>query len=404
MINKLIKTENEYSFSLRRIDQLMDSEVGTPEFDELELLSTLVEIYEDENFPIDMPDPISAVKFRMEQLGLNQKGLVPFVGSRSKVSEVLRGKRPLTLAMMRSLHQGLGIPADVLLQEPDASFPENIPDLDWKKFPVGEMAKKGWIQGAGDIKGSAEELIRNLIKEAGGFEAASECLFRRKQSSRENIKNDPYALKAWCLKVMAVANNKPLINKFKHGTVNKSFLREIAKLSYFEKGPKIAKEYLEKNGIHLVTISHLSKTYLDGAAFFMPDGNPVVGLTLRYDRLDNFWFCLLHELAHVWKHLSLEKNYIIFDDMDLRGLQNLSGDEKEEEADKIAQEALIPNRVWRKFDLTVKISAKKIISVAHDEKIHPAIIAGRMRFEKNNYRIFSNLIGNNEVRKQFDLQ
>ena len=75
MINKLIKTENEYSFSLRRIDQLMDSEVGTPEFDELELLSTLVEIYEDENFPIDMPDPISAVKFRMEQLGLNQKGL-----------------------------------------------------------------------------------------------------------------------------------------------------------------------------------------------------------------------------------------------------------------------------------------------------------------------------------------
>ena len=115
MIKKLIKKEKDYNLALARIEKLMDSKPGTPEFDELELLSTLVEIFEDEHFPIGMPDPLSAIKFRMEQLGLNQQGLVPFIGSRSKVSEVLNRKRPLTLSMMRSLHKELGIPADVLL-------------------------------------------------------------------------------------------------------------------------------------------------------------------------------------------------------------------------------------------------------------------------------------------------
>ena len=115
MIKRLIKKEKDYNLALARIEKLMDSKPGTPEFDELEILSTLVEIFEDEHFPIGMPDPLSAIKFRMEQLGLNQQGLVPFIGSRSKVSEVLNRKRPLTLSMMRSLHKELGIPADVLL-------------------------------------------------------------------------------------------------------------------------------------------------------------------------------------------------------------------------------------------------------------------------------------------------
>src|SRR3989338_6376984 len=100
---KIIKTEQEYKIALARISEIMDTKPGAPGFDELELLSTLVEIYEDKNYPIKMPDPISAIKFRMEQLGLSQQDLVPFIGSRSKVSEVLNGKRSLTLSMMRAL-------------------------------------------------------------------------------------------------------------------------------------------------------------------------------------------------------------------------------------------------------------------------------------------------------------
>ncbi len=401
MITKLIKNEDDYTLALSRIEQLMDAKPDTPEFDELELLSTLVEVYEDEHYPIDMPDPVTAIKFRMEQMGLNQQALIPFMGSRSKVSEVLNGKRPLTLAMMRSLHKGLGIPADILLQEPEASFPESIPDLDWSKFPVIEMARKGWMPAVSGIKEKAEEEIRVLIQQAGGLRAAEACLFRKSRGTRENSKNDGYALKAWCLKAMAIANQSPLTVAFKKGTVNPAFLRNVAKLSYFDNGPIIAKEYLEKHGIHLIIVPHLSKTYLDGAAFLLPNGNPVVALTLRYDRLDNFWFCLLHELAHIGEHLTTGSEEIIFDDHDLRGIQSAPEDGMEEEADKIAQEALIQNKAWKAIDITGKVEPDHIKAIADKLKIHPSIIAGRIRYEKNNYRLFSNLVGNREVRKQF---
>lgn len=401
MIKRLIKKEKDCNLALARIEKLMDSKPGTPEFDELELLSTLVEIFEDEHFPIGMPDPLSAIKFRMEQLGLNQQGLVTFIGSRSKVSEVLNRKRPLTLSMMRSLHKELGIPADVLLQEPGSSFPESIPDLEWAKFPISEMARKGWIPKSEDTKGRTEELIRNLIDQAGGFKAASVCLFRKGQSTRENSKNDLYALKAWGLKVLALAKNNPLGTVYQKGTVNTTFLRDVAKLSYFKNGPLLAKEYLEKHGIHLVVLPHLSKTYLDGVAILLPNGRPVIGLTLRYDRLDNFWFCLLHELAHVAKHLSLGENEIIIDDLDLRGLQSIPEDLHEQEADKIAQEALIPSKVWESLNIAETIVPRKVLALAEKLKRHTAIIAGRIRFEQNNYKILSRFMGNKEVRKQF---
>jgi len=131
------------------------------------------------------------------------------------------------------------------------------------------MARRGWIPKIKETQGRAEELIRNLIDQAGGLKAASVCLFRKGQSTRENSKNDPYALKAWCLKILALATNNPLDTVYQKGTVNTAFLRDVAKLSYFKNGPLLAKEYLEKHGIHLVVLPHLSKTYLDGAAILL---------------------------------------------------------------------------------------------------------------------------------------
>ena len=122
MTYKVIKAEGDYQRALARIDELMDAEPNTPEGDELELLINLVELYEEKKYPIDMPDPVEAVKFRMEQLNINQQALVPFIGSKSKVSEVLNKKRPLSLSMMRALHKGLGIPAEILLQEQGRDF------------------------------------------------------------------------------------------------------------------------------------------------------------------------------------------------------------------------------------------------------------------------------------------
>ncbi len=117
-MHKLIKSSKEHAAAMQRLEVLLDADpaAGTPENDELELLVHLIKVYETDNHFIGLPDPIEAIKFRMEQQGLTRKDLVPLIGSISKISEVLSGKRPLSLSMIRRLHEEWGIPAKVLLQ------------------------------------------------------------------------------------------------------------------------------------------------------------------------------------------------------------------------------------------------------------------------------------------------
>ena len=107
---KPIKSERDYELALQRIDQLMDATPGTPEGDELDILATIVSAYEDKQFPIDSPDPVEAILFRMDQMGLTRKDLEPLLGGRSKVSEVLNRKRGLSIRMIRQLHSEMKIP------------------------------------------------------------------------------------------------------------------------------------------------------------------------------------------------------------------------------------------------------------------------------------------------------
>jgi HTH-type transcriptional regulator/antitoxin HigA len=111
-----IRTEQDHDDALARMAQLMGSAPGSPEGDELEVLATLLDAYEAKHFPVDAPDPITAIEFRMEQQGLTRKDLESFIGSRARVSEILTRKRSLTLPMVRRLKHGLGISADVLIE------------------------------------------------------------------------------------------------------------------------------------------------------------------------------------------------------------------------------------------------------------------------------------------------
>ena len=113
---KPIKTENDYSKALERLEQIFDAKIGSPEGDELEVLGILIDQYENEHFPIGMPDPIEAIKFRMEQMGYTQNDLATIVGLKSRASEILNRKRKLSLEMIRQLHEKLRIPTDVLIQ------------------------------------------------------------------------------------------------------------------------------------------------------------------------------------------------------------------------------------------------------------------------------------------------
>src|SRR6516225_8865910 len=114
---KIIRTEAEYRATLARIERIFDAKPGTAKGDELELLLLLVETYEEKAYPIDLPDPITALRFRMEQAGLRPKDLIPYIGSKSKVSEVMSGRRPLSLTMIRKLVAGLHFPAEVAIRK-----------------------------------------------------------------------------------------------------------------------------------------------------------------------------------------------------------------------------------------------------------------------------------------------
>ncbi len=113
---KPIKNERDYRRILKEIDRLMDAKANTPAGDRLDVLATLAEAWEEKHHPIDAPDPVEAIRFAMEQQGLSRRDLEPYIGSRARVAEVLNRKRLLTLPMIRRLHSGLGIAAEVLFR------------------------------------------------------------------------------------------------------------------------------------------------------------------------------------------------------------------------------------------------------------------------------------------------
>ena len=113
----MIKTEKDYELALEKIDILLNADETSENLEQLEILSILVEDYENKHYKIEAPDPIAAIKFRMEQLGLSRKDLEESIGSRGRIAEVLSRKRNLTLPMIRKLHKNLGIPTDILINE-----------------------------------------------------------------------------------------------------------------------------------------------------------------------------------------------------------------------------------------------------------------------------------------------
>ncbi len=394
MMIRAIKTDADYEAALVRVEEIFCSEPGCPEFDELEVWGTLIGAYEDENHPVPPPTPLEAIEFVMDQKKMKQKDLIPFIGSKSKVSEILAGKRKLTLKMIRALHEGLGIPADTLLKDPGKELPESLADVEWSRFPVKEMAKRGWIEDTKDLMDRAEETVRNLMVQAGRPDCLPTACYRC-GIARTAADIDMYAVQAWLLGVQLKAQRIKTKDAFE-GNLNETFLSRLARLSMFSDGPLKAVEYLSSKGIKLVVESHFQQTRLDGAVILQA-GSPVIALTLRYDRIDNFWFTLLHECAHIIRHLS-EENSLILDDLDSE-----SGDEREHEANILARDAAIPLDVWENHRITkVKRPTKNhIFDLASQLEIHPALVAGRLRYERKQYNIFSDLVGSLEVRKFF---
>lgn len=386
----IIKTDAEYKNALQELRLLMDSPpvAGTSEADRLQLLALLIEQYESHKFPRRKLDPVAAIELRMEQQDLAPRDLVPFLGSRSRVSEVLARKRPLSLSMIRALHHGLGIPAESLLENSSSA---NFDQIEWNRFPIQELIKRRWLdptEAARRPRHALQTFLEPLLHSQGL------AVLYRKSCVRTNRELSNFALAAWSARVLQLAEAANI--HAKPTEISTDLISQIAKLSVLENGPALAREFLAKHGVILIVESHLPRTHLDGAAMLTRTSQPVIGLTLRYDRIDSFWFTLAHEIAHLALHLD-ETCTQIFDDLD--SSSDLQPTEKE--ADMVAGEGLIPTHEWKTSPARSLRSPEAAAHLATRLGIHPAIVAGRIRREYHSFRVLSSYVGQGQVRKLF---
>jgi len=379
-----IRSETDYQAGLERVESLIDAKLGTPEADELDIVASLIERYEEEHFPIAAPTPLAAIEFRMEQQGLEPRDLVKFIGSRARVSEVLSGERPLSIEMIRALHQHLGIPAEVLIRADPKTQAKAAKEL---SRPAAKQLMACGVMAPG------EGFEAFLGRAMGGTQAMA--MLRKTRTDRTNGKTDIAAVQAWCAAVLLRSRSVKLAAKYDGRKITAGFMRDLARLSVRDDGPDAAIDRLAEMGIAFVVLPHLPGTHLDGAAMRNPDGGaPVIAVTLRHDRIDNFWFTLLHELAHVKSHLG-EATQVIFDDLEIGSSEDI-----EKQADEMARVALIPDEQWAQLNSREFLSTAELVSFAKRVEIHPAIVAGRWQKENRDFRKFSKLLGHGAIRSR----
>ncbi len=373
-----IRSEELYQASLARAADLIHR-TDQKSLDELDLLQAVIERWERGRLTMPMPSPVEAIRYRMMQLGLKPRDLEPYIGSRARVSEVLSGTRSLSLEMIRALSRHLGIPADALI----GTFGG---DPATKRSEPSRAAMKS-LRAAGLL--GASETFASLLERAFGSNR-SEALLRKTCTARTNAKTDLAAVEAWCAAIVLKSNAVRLPRAKRERGVDAA--RQLAQLSGKNNGLTLVHSLLSEMSIVLVILEHLPGTYLDGAAMCRSDGNAVIGLTLRHDRIDNFWFTLLHEFCHVFRHLDGNTS-LILDDLDIG-----SSDEIEKEADDFAEDALIPQNLRTRCS-SAWLSTSDIVDIATEAGVHPAIVAGRWQREHGDYRRFAKMLGRGEVSK-----
>ena len=392
---RVIKSDEQYHHFLEEVGRLAghDPDPSSEEGARLELLAKLVEDYEKSAFPFAKPDPVAAIVFRMEQQDLRQKDIAALLGGKSRASEILSRKRSLTLPMIRALSDKLGIPASILIQEGSgidtATLREhNSPYTD---EDVDLIVDRGWTHNPQD----AFQMLQRVMASHPGSPAFLKHTITFGCKQRTNLTN----VWLWLARVRDVADERKAVHaRFKKADLTDDLLHYVARLSWMENGPNIAVKFLEDRGIAVVIEPHLPKTHLDGAATLSSSGTPVIGLTVREDRLDNFWFTLMHELIHAQRHLDRDGIRAIVDG-DIEDVLENEGIEKE--ANDVAAEMLIPRSHWKRSRAYVKPSTAAILELAKQLKINPAIVAGRVRRERKKYSFFSNLVGYRTVRALF---
>ncbi|KDP95572.1 MAG: ImmA/IrrE family metallo-endopeptidase [Alphaproteobacteria bacterium] len=346
----------------------------------------------------DLPETL--IRARIAR-GMSQKDLADFLGLKEQQVQRYEAERYRSASLERLIEVSDAL--DVRIEN-RASLAgngslESVDPTAWQAFPLAEMYKRGWFE---DFSGtltqarkSADHLVPAFLR-SGSARFVPAGLHRK--SVRSNGAVHEPAIAAWEARVRQLAARNPPTATFDPALIDDAWIAALVALTLDADGPLKAVDHLRQIGIAFVVERHLPGTLLDGAAMGSFDGYGLIGLTLRHDRLDNFWFTLLHEIGHLKLHIGPEAFAAIFDDT-----ESPSDERHEEEADGFARNALLPVAQW---DLAVSRFSRTEKAVLTDAKrfgVGPAVIAGRVRREAGDYTVLRSLVGAGEVRRQFGL-
>jgi len=342
----------------------------------------------------DLPDIL--IRARIAR-GMSQKELADFLGMKEQQIQRYEAERYRSASLER-----LAEVADALnvriSERGELRGDGQLGGVDpsaWTAFPIAEMFKRGWFE---DFSGSLPEarksagaLVPQFFRNAHSHWTPT--ALHRKSVRASGQVHEP-AIAAWEARVLTVAGRCPPARAFEPANASAEWIKALVHLSAAPDGPKQVEDHLRAAGIVLVVEPQLPGTLLDGAALRSVLGTAIVGMTLRHDRLDNFWFTLLHEVAHLVLHLDGGFT-AIFDDT-----ESPADSEIETEADRFAQEALLSSDIWHSCMSRFTRTEKAVLADAKRLGISPAIIAGRIRREAHDYTLLRSLVGAGEPRRQ----
>lgn len=334
--------------------------------------------------------------------GLSQKQVAQKLGMREQQIQRYEADRyrSISLSNFKRICTALGVSltADVNGDPDEAGFfikPDKLDPNELRRV-LTYVRKEGWLSDK-QTSLSDEEALGALVNYATSTRDrfGGPALFRKSAPKAGQL--GALSLHVWRARVVSMLEQNIEEMDISFDPTDISWLTELVKLSTNDDGPLRAIRLLNEHGIAVAVVSAVPGTGLDGAAF-LERGVPVIALTLRYDRTDYFWFTLLHELGHVFLHLHDDLAGGFFDDFENESLDSL-----EQEANDFAASVIVPPELWRLSPARIAKTSDAVEQLARKLEINSALIFGKIRRERNDYKVFSKEVGQGAVRKLFGL-
>jgi HTH-type transcriptional regulator/antitoxin HigA len=336
--------------------------------------------------PATMPPPGAMLKRELEARGWTQKDLAAIIQRPEQaISEIANGEKRITPETAISFASAFGTSAEFWLnlqsnhdlwqaqraQAANAADPIRRKARIYERAPIAELVRRGWIKKSESLEGLEREVLKFLGISSLDEPSRIAASFRQSEA----FTPEAAAQNAWLRRVDLVSGGKRCVGPFRAAAFKAELDELIAFSSRVDSAPK-ALAWLGKRGVAVTIVKHLPKTFTDGAAYIRDDGTPVIALSLRYDRIDSFWFTLLHELGHIV--LGHPGGHV---DANLSVGEGQSPHERE--ANEFAQEHLIPGRRFQSWlKAHRQISKADIASFAQELGRHPGIVVGQLQHRR----------------------